>query len=698
MYQPTHGTPMQRLTHAPQGYTGQVTRAPVLGQQYVAQGAPLAPARPVQYFQQSQALRPAGAVPTTYTPGVSACMTPMPQVGAVMYPQGGLLPPGGARLEDATPISGTPISAMSAISVDLPAPPDGSIYGASLAGSDALPVPGLGRPFASTVSSYTPAPGSAASASAIAKVFQPPTAVDTARTNGQTSAAESQSGQVPVHVSVLATSAEAGTNPAEFQTRLAPNGACMLPVSTAAKKSTSAPDHLLDEVLAEHGYEITRDEGVLRQGLAAGALGKGAFGMVYKARNKQDRTCLAIKLAERASGLQKVINAEINILGMLDHPSIVRFFGAFAHAPSDWMVIAMEFVDGGDLLASLTQAPQIFDERLIRPMLFHVACGLAHAHEHGIMHRDLKPENVLLQRQNLFPKIADFGLARAMKQSEMAITIAGTPTYMAPEIQDPRMPYDFSADVYSLGLVLADMLDETHCCRWYVRASPGSNHDRHRKQWPAGAAAPKVSERLRELMSNMISQAPGARPTCHQICLDLKKLEEQQPLRHPLWKEQTRIGQPPPIKALSAQDAAEIAGRGGYGVGVRVLVKWQGQSLVGEVKHVSTSLCPGAVQVHFMLKGEEQALLICPWQFPEMLRPAPPGAKYQGSESASHQFPTMVFDADHRKPPLAGSAPPIAEEDSESTPKGPLLQRLERMAPVVKMKCQPSKMSKCRQQ
>jgi len=299
----------------------------------------------------------------------------------------------------------------------------------------------------------------------------------------------------------------------------------------------------------------------------------------------------------------------------------------------------------------------------------------------------LKPENVLLQKSTLFPKIADFGLARAMKQSEMAITIAGTPTYMAPEIQDPRMPYDFSADVYSLGLVLADLLDKTHCCHWYVRSAPGCNHERHRKRWPAGAALPEASERLRELTSVMISQAPGARPTCHQLCLDLRKLEEQKPLGHPLWKQPTRMATgPPPLKALSAQDAAEIAGRGGYGVGVRVTVKWQGRSYIGEVKHVSTSLCPGAVQVHFMLNGEEQAILICPWQFPEMLRPAPPGASYQGSGFSNHAFPTMIFEADE-KAPLAGAASPIAEEES---PKGPM----QRLAPVVKMKCQPSK---CRQ-
>merc|ERR1712079_220905 len=101
------------------------------------------------------------------------------------------------------------------------------------------------------------------------------------------------------------------------------------------------------------------------------------------------------------------------------------------------------------------------------PVMFHTACALAYAHELGVMHRDIKPDNIIL-RSDGFPKVADFGLARVVGGQSIHRTIVGTPGYMAPEIEDPRVPYDFAADVYSLGLVFADMLDERWCCRWRI--------------------------------------------------------------------------------------------------------------------------------------------------------------------------------------------------------------------------------------
>ncbi|CAE7825899.1 gpx1 [Symbiodinium necroappetens] len=291
------------------------------------------------------------------------------------------------------------------------------------------------------------------------------------------------------------------------------------------------------------------------------------------------------------------------------------------------------------------------------PMSFK---ALAHAHEMGVVHRDLKPENILLRQGDRFPKVADFGLSRSLRNSEMAMTVAGTPTYMAPEIQDPRLPYDFPADIYSLGCILTDLMDKSFCCSWYAKATPGT-HEKMRKRWPDGATPPKFSAPLKELQGSMIGQAPGLRPTCYQVCNDLLTLADTQPLPHVLWQEKTKLPKGAPSqKMLGSELAREIAGRGGYAVGCRVRVFVDGGWHPGEVKHISTSMCPGAVQVHFRRGGDakgEEAILVCPWQFQQLLRPDP------GAITKDERMGTLIFPEQAPPPktsPSKGSRTPAS--------------------------------------
>lgn len=406
---------------------------------------------------------------------------------------------------------------------------------------------------------------------------------------------------------------------------------------SAAVSSTE----LVDKVVAKHGYCIARNE---HRGpsLPAGALGRGGFGMVYKAH--KNGQAWAMKMAEGVACAQDVMDVEIRVMSLLEHPSIVQCVEAFSYLPKQWTFIVMEFVDGGNLQRALTHQPATFCESLVRPMMFHLASALAYAHDLCVMHRDIKPENILLQK-DLFPKIADFGLARAVMPSQMAYTIVGTPAYMAPEIHDPRVPYDLSADVFSLGLVLASMIDPKSCCAWALDAHPKKEREALKKRWPMGTTLPKFSPGLQALQKSMVHQAPGRRPTAYQVDEGILQLHEDDPLDHPMWDVPTRCPEgPPPVKAVKPEDAAEIAGRGGYAVGVPVQVLVEGSWHKGKVKRVSTTLCPGAVQVHYTeegTNGSETAVLICPWQFPELLRPAPPLLQSSGPSQAP--FGTMII-------------------------------------------------------
>eukprot|EP00435_Cladocopium_sp_Y103_P014264 s142_g3.t1 len=117
-----------------------------------------------------------------------------------------------------------------------------------------------------------------------------------------------------------------------------------------------------DQVLFPRGFRVDRTLPSKRKGLSPGALGKGAFGVVYKGF-KRDGEEVALKVSENATATQPMLDQEISILKMLDHPSIVKFYDAFVDKESDWMIIAMELVSGGDLLSSLTGEPQVYEER-----------------------------------------------------------------------------------------------------------------------------------------------------------------------------------------------------------------------------------------------------------------------------------------------------------------------------------------------
>lgn len=374
----------------------------------------------------------------------------------------------------------------------------------------------------------------------------------------------------------------------------------------------------MDTLLSQKGYTISRHK-VYNPGLPAGVLGKGNFGSVYKASGRGK--FWAVKKIHNASTYHFLTQKEISVLALLNgHPNIVSLADTLAHPARDWLFIVMEFVEGGDLLGALTKHPHSFEEPLIRAMMFHISSGLAYAHAAGVLHRDLKPENVLLCK-DMVPKIADFGLARIVGMADFCQTMAGTPGYMAPEVMDVRVPYDFPADVYSLGLVFADMLSQKSCLEWMIAGIPSVDQKRFVKRWPAGAMPGKKSAAVIALQKKATCQVPGERITAYQLCKDLLQIEKTDSMPCQLWSRVSKVPGPPAKRMVSPADAAEIAGKLGYAKGSPVLVVVDKQWHKGKVEHISTALCPGALQVRYKSDKGEKSTLVCPWQFATMLRP-----------------------------------------------------------------------------
>ena len=194
-------------------------------------------------------------------------------------------------------------------------------------------------------------------------------------------------------------------------------------------------------------------------------LGRGGMGVVYKARQKSLNRLVALKLLapERAGEPRFAarFEKEAHALAALSHPNIVGVYD-FGQAGGYYFLL-MEFVDGMNL-RQLLQAKRLTPKEalsIVPPICEALQC----AHDHGIVHRDIKPENLLIDKAGTV-KIADFGIAMMIGDSEESGGMVqtegtmgqGTPAYAAPEQQDSGVATDHRADIYSLGVVLYEML------------------------------------------------------------------------------------------------------------------------------------------------------------------------------------------------------------------------------------------------
>ncbi len=217
-------------------------------------------------------------------------------------------------------------------------------------------------------------------------------------------------------------------------------------------------------------------------------LGDGGMGQVFLAQHIHIKRPCALKflppqLSKQATFRRRFL-AEVQVLGRLDHPNIVRLFNFRDINVTDSQteyILEMEFVEGGDLEEKIRSHKMglspIETKQILREMLH----ALVYAHEKTILHRDLKPANILIRKDGGI-KISDFGLASVLGSDyqksliEKSITlsniggyspgsgagnIAGTITYMSPQSLKGEKP-DLRDDIYALGIITYYMLTGKH--------------------------------------------------------------------------------------------------------------------------------------------------------------------------------------------------------------------------------------------
>lgn len=193
-----------------------------------------------------------------------------------------------------------------------------------------------------------------------------------------------------------------------------------------------------------------------------GELGRGAMGVVYKARDPQIDRMVAVKTvslrghdAEAESEYRARFLNEAQAAGRLHHPGIVSVFDVGEDADSGDPYIVLEYVSGEALNRVLAREHKLSLSRALQ-IAEEVARALDYAHEQGVTHRDIKPGNILITEDG-HAKIADFGIAKLnLAHFTVPGRLLGTPAYMAPE-QLTGEGADGRSDLFSLGVILYAM-------------------------------------------------------------------------------------------------------------------------------------------------------------------------------------------------------------------------------------------------
>jgi serine/threonine-protein kinase len=194
--------------------------------------------------------------------------------------------------------------------------------------------------------------------------------------------------------------------------------------------------------------------------LLVGPLGEGGMAVVYKAYHAIMERYVALKILPRHFAADpdfvRRFKQEARIIAGLEHPNILPVYD---YGETDgYTYLVMRYVEGATLANWLRGQPLPLPQ--VSEVISKVAAALDYAHTRGVVHRDVKPSNVLIDQQGN-PLLSDFGLAKVFLSSTkltLSGAFLGTPTYASPEQCLGRRDLDGRSDVYSLGVMLYEMV------------------------------------------------------------------------------------------------------------------------------------------------------------------------------------------------------------------------------------------------
>ena len=189
-----------------------------------------------------------------------------------------------------------------------------------------------------------------------------------------------------------------------------------------------------------------------------GIVGEGAYGKVFKCKNKESGEFVAMKQFKEVEDdlVKKTMARELKVLQMLKHEYIVEFKEAFKRKGNLFLVF--EYVEK-NLLELLQEQPKGLDPSVIKKLIFQICLAIKYLHDMNIVHRDIKPENLLVH-DNLKLKLCDFGFARTIKTSREKLTdYVATRWYRSPELLLSAGFYGPEVDYWAIGCIMGELAD-----------------------------------------------------------------------------------------------------------------------------------------------------------------------------------------------------------------------------------------------
>ncbi|KAL6499226.1 hypothetical protein OROHE_026254 [Orobanche hederae] len=197
-------------------------------------------------------------------------------------------------------------------------------------------------------------------------------------------------------------------------------------------------------------------------------IGRGTFGSVYVASNRETGALCAMKEVEilpddsNSAERMRQLEQEIKVLSRLKHPNIVQYFGS--EIVRDKFYIYLEYVHPGSINKFIQDHCGAITESIVRNFTRHILCGLAYLHSTKTIHRDIKGANLLVDAYGVV-KLADFGMAKHLNGEAANLSLKGSPYWLAPELLESVMSKDASSDlalavdIWSLGCTIIEMMD-----------------------------------------------------------------------------------------------------------------------------------------------------------------------------------------------------------------------------------------------
>ncbi len=319
------------------------------------------------------------------------------------------------------------------------------------------------------------------------------------------------------------------------------------------------------------GYDVLAD------------LGHGGMGSVYKARQRNLKRIVALKMIRPGARADPRYLArfrtEAEAVARLQHPNIAQIYDVGEREGVPYLVL--EYVDGDSLSRRLAGKPQ--PARQAAELVATLAGAIQYAHARGVVHRDLKPDNILVQRgkgewprgngnqpdgsfrPEVIPKITDFGLAKLLEDDagqSLPGTIVGTPSYMAPEQAEGKgQEVGPAADTYALGVILYEMLTGGPPFKG-ISVLDTLQQVRSAEPIPPSRLVANIPRDLETICLKAMARAPAGRyASAGALAEDLARFLRGEPIRaRPMaWRERAwRWGRRNPARAGLAAAAAVL--------------------------------------------------------------------------------------------------------------------------------------------